>query len=53
MADQKSLKILGFSFASVTVAVMLLTAVVVQHHLNGLGIETGAASTTSQTILLR
>jgi hypothetical protein len=30
LADHKGLKIVGFSFASVTLTVMLLTAVVVQ-----------------------
>ena len=35
MADRSGLKLVGFIFASVTLAVMLVTGVVVSSHANG------------------
>jgi hypothetical protein len=41
MADRRSLGILGFLFASVTAAVMLIAAVAVKHHIDGHTLESG------------
>ena len=47
MADRKGLKIVGVLFATITLAVMLTTAVVVTSQANGRGVETDGTITGS------
>lgn len=43
MADRSSLKFVGFIFATVTIAVMLTTAMVVKTHADAYAVETTAS----------
>jgi len=52
MADRNSLKLVGFIFATVTLAVMLVTGMVVRGHADGVYSLDGA-SVASRMVIVR
>jgi hypothetical protein len=52
MADRSGLKLVGFIFASVTLAVMLVTGMVVKGHADG-AYSLDGASVASRTVIVR